>query len=77
MSFNKYYIPDPVDFAKFIKERGPKSTVSRKIEAIIGNPISIQMFDLAYEMVKSDSSDADVLEALSKKFPDYFNAEPN
>ena len=75
MSFNKYYIPDPAEFARLIKQNGPKTTVSRKIDAIVGNSVSIEMFDFAYEMVRKNESDESVLAALIQKFPNQFNAK--
>ena len=77
MSFNKYYIPEPGDLATLMKQNGPKHTVSRKIDALIGNSVSIEIFDFAYEMVRKKESDEFVLEALTQKFPDYFNAKSN
>ena len=75
MSFNKYFIPEPAEFASLIKRNGPKSTVNRKIDAIIGNSISIQMFDAAYDLIKEDLSESDVIDALTQKFPSYFDAK--
>jgi hypothetical protein len=77
MSFNKYYIPEPEVLASLMKRNGPKYTVTRKIDAIIGHPVSIDMFDFAYDMVKQNESDESVLEALTQKFPDQFNAKSN
>lgn len=77
MSFNKYYIPDPADLARSMKQNGPTKTVSRKIDAIIGNPTSVDMFDLAYDMVSQNESDESVIKVLTQKFPEYFNAESN
>jgi hypothetical protein len=77
MSFNKYYVPEPKVLADLMKKNGPKYTVSRKIDAIIGNPASVDMFDLAYDMVSQNESDESVLAALTQKFPDHFNAESN
>jgi hypothetical protein len=77
MSFNKYYIPEPGDLATLMKQNGPTHTVSRKIDALIGNPVSIDIFDFAYEMVRKNDSDESVIEALTQKFPDYFNAKSN
>lgn len=74
MSFNKYYIPVPSEFAKLIQENGPKACVNRKIDAIIGSPVSIEMFDLAHDMLANGSTEKSVISELSKKFPDHFNA---
>lgn len=77
MSFNKYYIPSPEDFARLIKQNGPKHTVNRKIDAIIGNSDSIEMFEIAHDLLEAGSSEPDVIEALTQKFPEHFNAESN
>lgn len=77
MSFNKYYIPEPGDLATLMKKNGPKCTVNRKIDAIIGNQVSIDIFDLASKLVNQNEADESVLEALTQKFPDHFNAKSN
>lgn len=77
MSFNKYYIPEPDALAELVIKNGPKSTVNRKIDAIIGNSTSIKIFDFIYEMVHEGKSDSEILIELSKKFPERFNAKPN
>lgn len=77
MGFNKYYIPEPKDLANLMMKNGPKMTVSRKIDAIIGNPDSIKIFDVAYEMVSTGMADSDVISELTQKFPAQFGAESN
>lgn len=77
MSFNKYFIPEPAEFARLIKQNGPKYTVRRKIDAIIGNSTSIDMFDFAYELSGAGVIDSEIIDALTQKFPEYFNAESN
>ena len=77
MSFNKYYIPEPADLAKLVIKNGPKSTVNRKIDAIIGNSTSIKIFDFMYDRVHEGLSDAEIIPELSKKFPEQFNAKSN
>ncbi len=72
MSFNKYFIPEPIDLAKLFIANGAASVVNRKIDAIIGNSTSIQMFDRASSLVQEGKSDETVLKDLSDKFPIYF-----
>lgn len=72
MSFNKYYIPEPAELAKQIHENGATSVVRRKIDAIIGNSTSVQIFDHAYELMHEGKSDSEILQSLSTKFPIYF-----
>lgn len=73
MSFNKYYIPDPLDFAKQVVQKGPSATVNRKIDAIVGHPTSVKIFDYMYDQVSVGKSDADILEELRTNFPNQFN----
>ena len=77
MSFNKYYIPEPEDFAKRVTEQGPRACVNRKIDAIIGNPTSIKIFDFIYEELVDGQDEKSIGEKLVKKFPKYFSAKPN
>ena len=73
MSFNKYYIPEPLDFTKQIVQKGPTATVTRKIDAILGHPTSVKMFDFIYDMVLEQKTDQEILEELKTTFPDQFN----
>lgn len=77
MSFYKYYIQEPANFVQLLKQNGPSAIVNRKIEAIVGNPLSIQIFDEAYDLVRAGESDSDVLAKLSEKYSELFNAESN
>lgn len=72
MSFNKYYIPEPLEFAKQVVQKGPAAVINRKIDSIIGNPISVQIFDYIYENSQG-KTDAEVLIELRKIFPNQFN----
>jgi hypothetical protein len=72
MSFNKYYIPEPVDLAQSILKNGASSVVNRKIDAVIGNGTSVQIFDRAHELFSLGKSDSEILENLTKQFPIYF-----
>jgi uncharacterized protein (DUF1499 family) len=73
MSFNKYYIPEPLDFAKHVVQKGPTAAVTRKIDAIIGNATSSKIFKFIYDMVLEQKPDELILEELRSKFPDQFN----
>jgi hypothetical protein len=75
MSFNKYFIPEPEVVAGQVKDKGPKAFISRKIDAVIGNPVSVNILDHIYEEVTLGKDDATVMQSLSKKFPIYFNGE--
>lgn len=72
MSFNKYYIPEPTDLAQSILKNGASAVVNRKIDAIIGNETSIQMFEHAHDMFSKGEKDSIILKSLAEKFPIYF-----
>lgn len=72
MSFNKYYIQEPAKFAELVKLNGPKQTVNRKIDAIIGSPLSIDMFELIEDSLDLGMSESEVNELLAEKYPEYF-----
>lgn len=76
MSFNKYYIPGPIELVKMIKELGPAKVVNRKIDAIVGSSESIRIFEFISELMRLGLSESDVTEELSKKYPNYFG-KPN
>jgi hypothetical protein len=35
------------------------------------------MFEIAHDLLEAGSSESEVIEALSQKFPEHFNAESN
>lgn len=76
MSFNKYYIPEPDKLAEQIKRVGPAQVVNRKIDAIIGSPISVDIFKFIDDSLDMGLSEAEVVSELAKKYPKYF-AESN
>jgi hypothetical protein len=77
MSFNKYYIPEPAALAEQVKTHGVKHAVSRKIDTIIGNPVSIEIFDFMWNSMRTNTPELEIMESLSQKYPDYFNAKSN
>lgn len=66
MGFNKYFIPDPKDFIERLEKfTGPREFVAiKKIDAVIGDSISIKMLDKMYEMVRAGHTDQEVLVEL-------------
>lgn len=76
MSFNKYYIPEPTRLAEQIKRVGPAQVVNRKIDAILGSSVSIDMFKFIGDSLNLGLSEAEVMLELAKKYPEYF-AESN
>lgn len=76
MGFNKYYIPEPTRLAEQIKRVGPAQVVNRKIDAILGSAVSIDMFKFICDSLHLGLSEAEVMLELAKKYPEYF-AESN
>jgi len=66
MGFNKYFIPDPADFIERLeKVMGPKEFVAiKKIDAVMGDSLSVDMLDKMYEMVRAGHTDEDVIKEL-------------
>ena len=66
MGFNNYYIPEPEDFIKRLETgTGPKEFVAiRKIDAVTGNGLSIDMLDKMYEMVRAGHTNEEVISEL-------------
>lgn len=76
MGFNKYYIPEPSQLAEQIKRVGPAQVVNRKIDAIIGSSVSVDIFEFIDDSLTMGLSEAEVNSELAKKYPKYF-AESN
>lgn len=76
MGFNKYYIPEPAQLAEQVKRVGPAQVVNRKIDAILGSSVSIDVFEFIDDSLHLGLSEAEVMLELSKKYPEYF-AESN
>ena len=75
MSFTKWYLPDPHEFAHQIQLYGPITVSKRRADAILGNEDSVDMLNLIIELRESGLNGEDVLTELSKKFPTYFIAK--
>ena len=63
MGFNKYFIPDPEDFIERLEKfTGPREFVAiKKIDAVMGDSLSVDMLDKMYEMVKASHTNEEVL----------------
>ena len=63
MGFNKYFIPDPEDFIERLEKfTGPRECVAiKKIDAVMGDSLSVDMLDKMYEMVKAGHTNEEVL----------------
>lgn len=72
MSFNKYYIQEPAEFAALVKSVGVKQIANRKVDALIGSSKSIQMFEFISKSIHLGISESEVSLELSKKYPEYF-----
>ena len=66
MGFNKYFIPDPKDFIKRLETvTGPREFVAiKKIDAVMGDSLSVDMLDKMYEMVRAGRTNEEVLTEL-------------
>lgn len=66
MGFNKYFIPDPVDFIERLEKfTGPRQFVAiKKIDAVMGDSLSVDMLDKMYEMVRAGHTDEEVIKEL-------------
>ena len=74
MGFNKYYIPEPTDLIKTIISSGPNEfmRLRSKVDAVIGNSVSISIMDHVYDRVLDGKSDDSILKSLKLKFPDQY-----
>jgi len=66
MGFNKYFIPDPKDFIERLETvTGPREFVAiKKIDAVMGDRLSVDMLDKMYEMVRAGRTNEEVLTEL-------------
>jgi hypothetical protein len=66
MGFNKYFIPDPKDFIERLETvTGPREFVAiKKIDAVMGDSLSVDMLDKMYEMVRAGRTNEEVLTEL-------------
>jgi len=66
MGFNKYFIPDPADFIDRLERfTGPREFVAiKKIDAVMGDSLSVEMLDKMYEMVRVGHTNEEVLVEL-------------
>lgn len=66
MGFNKYFIPDPIDFIERLETgTGPREFVAiKKIDAVMGDSLSVDMLDKMYEMVRAGHTNEEVLTEL-------------
>lgn len=69
MSFNKYFAPDPQRMMDVL-ENGVQKFFNRKIDAIIGNPTSIEMINWAGQLLHLEVSELEIIESLKDKFKD-------
>lgn len=74
MGFNKYYVPEPAELVKQISTSGPSEfRESRKrIDAMIGSTDSVRIVEHVFDLVEMGTSDPEILESLSEKFPSHF-----
>jgi hypothetical protein len=80
MGFNKYYVPEPAELVKQISISGPTEFRKNrlKIDAMIGSTDSVRIVEHVFDLVSMGTSDPEILESLTAKFPSLFsNLEPS
>lgn len=74
MGFNKYYVPEPKRMLAVLEE-GISDFFNRKIDAMMGNAISIQMIDDAYGLMKLKIDEDEIIETLKEKYKNELTKE--
>jgi hypothetical protein len=67
MGFNKYLVPEPKKMIKVLED-GVSDFFNRKIDAMIGNSVSMQMIDDAYGLMKMKIDEDEIIETLKTKY---------
>lgn len=72
MSFTKWYLPKPSDFAEQIQLYGPVSVAKRNADVILGDPISVDILNEIVDRYNEGLNGGEILKNLTQKFPTYF-----
>jgi|LauGreDrversion4_2_1035121.scaffolds.fasta_scaffold741294_3 hypothetical protein len=67
MGFNKYFVPEPKQMIKVLED-GVSDFFNRKIDALVGNSVSMQMIDDAYGLLKMKVDEDEIIETLKTKY---------
>jgi hypothetical protein len=76
MGFNKYYVPEPNQMMKVLED-GVADFFNRKIDAMLGSPISMQMIDDAYGLLKMKIDEDEIIETLKNKYKNELGKKNN
>jgi len=68
MGFNKYFVPEPTDLLDMFRRTGVKNFFNRKIDAMIGSTASMRIIDEAYELVKQDVHDTEIINIIERNY---------
>jgi len=70
MSFTKYIVPEPARMLKYL-EQGVDKFYNRKIDAMMGNSVSVSMINDALRMyVEEKLSQDEIITKLKEKYND-------
>ncbi len=64
MGFNKYFVPEPKDLISMLRRDGVRYFFNRKIDAMIGSTESMRILDDAYDLVKQDVPDSEIINII-------------
>lgn len=77
MGFNKYFVPEPNDLVEMLNRVGVRSFFNRKIDAMIGSSTSMRILDDAYELVKENIADSEILTIIQTKHAEHLKPSTN
>jgi hypothetical protein len=77
MGFNKYFVPEPNDLVEMLNRVGVRSFFNRKIDAMIGSSASMRILDDAYELVKENIADSEILTIIQTKHAEHLKPSTN
>lgn len=76
MSFNKFLVPEPKKMIAILEEGVPEF-FRRKIDAMIGNTVSMQMIDDAWGLYQLKIDEDEIIEKLRTKYKREIEKETN
>lgn len=71
MGFNKYFVPEPNRVLEMFKRDGVRNFFNRKIDAMLGDIVSIKIIDRAYELMTEGLADDAIFEKLLEEYGDH------
>lgn len=64
MGFNKYFVPEPANLVAMLRRDGVRTFFNRKIDAMLGSVESMRILDEAYDLMKLDMQDSEILKTI-------------